>query len=46
VTWLEKGRRLAVATVSRDRENLQAEVELERMASAAQTAGAPRPAPR
>jgi NADPH-dependent 2,4-dienoyl-CoA reductase/sulfur reductase-like enzyme len=30
VTYLQKGRRLAVATVSRDRENLQAEVELER----------------
>jgi NADPH-dependent 2,4-dienoyl-CoA reductase/sulfur reductase-like enzyme/nitrite reductase/ring-hydroxylating ferredoxin subunit len=29
VTFLDKGRRLAVATISRDKENLQAEVELE-----------------
>ncbi len=31
VSFLRDGRRLAVATISRDRENLQAEVELEHM---------------
>ena len=31
VTFLRTGRRLAVATISRDRENLQAELELERV---------------
>jgi apoptosis-inducing factor 3 len=41
VAYLEKGRRLAVATISRDRENLQAEVELERMSYPAQTVRAP-----